>query len=516
MSEYTSKKLSFNNAEQFKESFFEPEPATIGYVFIGNHIPYANESNPDIISDTIFDEKTIWDNMFAAKKITGNDVELVVPKKVWEAGKKYKQYDDKLELENLISSNASQNIESFYVMNSERNVYKCLSNNISSISTIEPTGQNLTANGVIETGDGYVWKYIFNIKPSNKFLTNEWMPAPTSVTKLDYSPSSLVPVDGELVKIVVTNSGSGYIHSNVTVSSFSSGCTQLTLANTTNVSENMLVAGLGIPTGTHIQSVDLINTRITLSLPTTSNGGGSGNTILVSTRISIEGDGTGATATPILNNNSIQKIEVTSFGKNYTFGNVIIYGTGTNASARVVLPPKYGHGYNPAKEIGATNVMISVKIGEIDSTENGLISSNTTFRQYGLLKDPHEYGSNSAVNKSNSEFVVSQTTDVTLIAGDAFDLNEFVYQGSSINNTTFSGYVHAQSANEVRLTMVKGSITIGSVLKGESTNPTGRTVVSLTPPEFQPYSGDVLYVDNIEKIQREDGQAENIKFVVKF
>ena len=41
---YTSKKLSFNNAEQFKESFYEPEPATVGYIFIGNHVPYANES----------------------------------------------------------------------------------------------------------------------------------------------------------------------------------------------------------------------------------------------------------------------------------------------------------------------------------------------------------------------------------------------------------------------------------------------------------------------------------------
>ena len=76
---YTSKKLSFNNAEQFKESFSEPA-ATVGYVFIGNHVPYANESSPNSIVDSSSDEKTVWDNMFAAKKVTGNDVELVIPR----------------------------------------------------------------------------------------------------------------------------------------------------------------------------------------------------------------------------------------------------------------------------------------------------------------------------------------------------------------------------------------------------------------------------------------------------
>ena len=61
---YTSKKLGFNNAEQFKESFYEPEPTTVGYVFIGNHVPYANESSPNSIVDSVSDEKSVWDNIF--------------------------------------------------------------------------------------------------------------------------------------------------------------------------------------------------------------------------------------------------------------------------------------------------------------------------------------------------------------------------------------------------------------------------------------------------------------------
>jgi hypothetical protein len=48
------------------------------------------------------------------------------------------------------------------------------------------------------------------------------------------------------------------------------------------------------------------------------------------------------------------------------------------------------------------------------------------------------------------------------------------------------------------------------------TSGTSRVVISKTDPEFQPYTGDILYAENIVKTEREDGQAENIKFVVRF
>ena len=123
----TTKKLAFNAAEQFKESFTEAA-LTIGYVFVGNHLVYANESSPDSIVDTIVDEKNVWDNMMAAKRITGNDVELVIPKVTWTANTKYRQYDDTIALSDLLSANVSQNLKPNYVYTSARNVYKCLSN----------------------------------------------------------------------------------------------------------------------------------------------------------------------------------------------------------------------------------------------------------------------------------------------------------------------------------------------------------------------------------------------------
>jgi hypothetical protein len=43
-----------------------------------------------------------------------------------------------------------------------------------------------------------------------------------------------------------------------------------------------------------------------------------------------------------------------------------------------------------------------------------------------------------------------------------------------------------------------------------------RTVVKKFNPEFQPYTGDILYVENTQKVTRADGQAENVKFVIRF
>ena len=512
---YTSKKLSFNNAEQFKESFYEPEPATVGYVFIGNHVPYANESSPNSIVDSTSDEKSVWDNMFAAKKITGNDVELVIPRVNWTANTKYKQYDDKISIDELLTGNTTLNVKPMYVLTSERNVYKCLSNNVSANSSVEPTGDYTTANGTIATADGFIWKYLYNVKPSNRFLTTDWVPAPISTSKLDYNVSSAGPIDGEITTIILTNGGTGYAHPTINASAFGTGVTTITLANTTNVAANMIVSGTGIASGTLVSSVDVITSTIVLDTATTANGGGTGNNVTFTTRVYIQGDGSGLKASANIVGSSISKVSVDVTGAGYSYANATIYGSGTGANTRVVLAPKFGHGFNPAKELDATNVMVSERFGVVDSTENGLISTATSFRQYGLLRDPYKYGNTSPVISSNASTVISQTTNLTLIAGTDFELNEFVYQGGSANNAYFYGFVNSQTSNEVRLTKVHGTVSVGGLLIGANSGIT-RTVVKKFDPEFEPYTGDILYVENTQKIQRADGQAENVKFVIRF
>jgi hypothetical protein len=484
-------------------------------VFLGNHVPYANESSPNSIVDSVSDEKSVWDNMFAAKRITGNDVELVIPRVDWTSNTKYKQYDDRIAVDDLLTGNTTLNVKPMYVLTSSRNVYKCLSNNASANSTVEPSGDFTTANGTISTADGYIWKYLYNVKPTNRFLTNDWIPAPISTNKLDYNVSETSPIDGEVTTIVVTNGGTGYAHPTINATAFGTGVTTITLANTTNVAANMIVSGTGIATGTLVTTVNAITNIVTLDTATTANGGGSGNNVTFTTRIYIQGDGASLEASANIVNSAISKVTVDVTGTGYSYANATIYGSGSGANTRVILSPKFGHGFNSAKELDATNVMVSERIGSVDSTENGLISTDTSFRQYGLLRDPYKYGNTSPVISSNANTVISQTTNITLIAGTDFELNEFVYQGASANSAYFYGFVNSQTANEVRLTKVRGTITVGGLLIGANSG-VNRTVVKLTNPEFQPYTGDILYAENIEKVTRADGQAENIKFVIRF
>jgi|694.fasta_scaffold111935_2 hypothetical protein len=523
MTSVTSKKIPYISAVQFKESFFEPAPE-IGYVFVGNHLPYANESSPNPIVDSVNDEKLTWENIIAAKKITGNDVELVIPKLSWTANTKYKQYDDLIDLDELLTGNNSLNVKPMYVYTSQRNVYKCLSNNSSANSTVEPTGDYTSSNGNIATSDGYIWKYMFNVKPSNKFLSSDWVPAPTSTSQLDYNINPIGVVNGELTTIVVENTGSGFYENNVAVIPiFSTGCTRLNLANTTNVAANMSVSGTGIAPGTFISRIDVPNNNIFLSTATTAAGGGNttANQIALTTRIFIDGDGTGAVAAASINANGfLTKVTVTTIGINYFRANAFVYGTGSNASIRVIRDMKYGHAYNPARELGSNSVMVVSRIGEIDSTENGKIPANTTFRQYGIFVNPHKYGESTVVSPANASPVVSQATVLTLTSGSNYSIDEFAYQGlpndTTAANTIAHGSVLDQSFDRVRLTNVRGTFRTGVSLRGASSGVSDRLIVTIQNPEFEPYSGDILYTENATKITRTEGQAENIKLIVRF
>lgn len=539
MPAYTSEKLAYNNALNLKLIFANSAPDksnTVGYVFIGKNLPYNDEENPDLIQDTGFDERELWDNMFAAKRITENNVELVIPRLAYSntGNVMYRQYDDTIELSELLSANAQQNLLPMYVINSEGNVYKCLSNNNGAISQQEPVGDYLTndSGNIFVLEDGYIWKYMYSVSATNSFQTTNWIPAPVSVKNQGYNSSSNVCIDGEITTIHVTNSGSGYFNSNIKVQTFSSSCTVLTITGNTNLANivfGMGIEGAGILGDVFITSINVESKQITLSSDTYSSGGGSSNSYNVFTRVSVVGDGQGIENSdslickPILNGNTIEKIEVVEDGKNYNFANVIIYGTGSGASARAIIAPKFGHGFNSAKELGAKNVMISMNIGEAsDASDGNLISQYTSFRQYGILINPHKYGETTSVSRSKANSVISQTFNITLDPGPAYDLNEFVYQGVSPIDSIFSGYVNSRSTSTIRLTNVKGKPSKTALLKSASV-PTGRQVsggsqntVPWQPAEFEPYTGDIIHAENITAIERQKGQVENLKMIIKF
>lgn len=527
---YSSRKTKVTFAKDFRDSFSRDTPKKVGYIFIGNSKEQPDENTAPEIFDTPETERFIWDTIIAGKKVVPGDVEFVIPLQRWTANTRYKQYDDTKTLDFLLSTSQAgdDTVYPMYVMNSEGNVYKCLCNNVSSFSQVEPTGTYSENNGFIQLEDEenqscYLWKYMYTVKDSNKFLTDSWMPVPYVLdtqlnTTYDLNDENLVP--GALAKIIVTNRGSGYYHSTINVASFAENTTELTVIddvnlNDTYVTENMLVEGTGILEGTYITEINASLNKIFISEPTVGSGGGVSNTLSILTRVVISGDGSGTSTTVRLSDeNGVEKIDVTSIGVDYTRANIEIFGSGEGAVARAVISPKLGHGYNPAIEFGANNVMIVQRIGEVDASEGGKIPTDTSFRRYGIIVNPYKYNENEPVSEQNAASVISQTTDVTLLSGAPYSLNEFVYQGP-VDNPTFSGYVVSQDSDTVLLTDVDGQINIGSILYGQDSG-RERPVVSIKYPDLEPYLGDVLYAKNVLKTDRSEGQAEEIKLIFQF
>jgi len=160
-------------------------------------------------------------------------------------------------------------------------------------------------------------------------------------------------------------------------------------------------------------------------------------------------------------------------------------------------------------------VMLIARVGELDSTENGLISTDTSFRQISLLRDPYKYGEDERVNILTANVTISQTFNLGIVAGPNYALNEFVFQGPSFDDATAYGFVYSQAINQVRVTQVKGEFSPGLTLTGFNSG-TSRIVTTVTNPEFEPYTGDILYIENDVATQRADGQAENIKLIISF
>lgn len=506
---FTSDTLKTYAINTFKNTFAVPNDLNIGLIFIGKSDSFAN--GEDQIVNVDKDERKIWDNMISVSEIAPGDVELIIPKRTWQANVSYKQFDDMVKISELATPDSANSIGAFYVYNSERNVYKCLSNNNSSISTVEPTG--IPSDGFVQTSDGYTWKYMYNVKSTSRFLTTNWIPVPysldVSTTSSDYNTNEDSLSLGTINVIVVENSGSGYNH--VTHNqSYSNGVTSLTVTDLANVAVGMSVQGNGIANTTYITAVNASLNKINLSAPTTN----SGSSYTTTTRIEIVGDGTGAIADAVISNTSIEKIDIVTWGLNYSYANVNIYGTSNTAIARAVISSKHGHGYSPALELYAKDLVIVKQIGsEADNTEGGLIPNDITYSQYGILMNPHKYGTGMDVTYSTSNSTMSLTTNVVVTAGFDYIQNEYVYQGTNLENSTFKGLVVSQSNNVIKLTNVRGNIELGTLLKGSTVS---RPVISFTNPALERYTGDILYVNNVNAIERSVGQVEELKFIINF
>lgn len=230
--------------------------------------------------------------------------------------------------------------------------------------------------------------------------------------------------------------------------------------------------------------------------------------------VTITGDGRFANAYAVRNvtTSTIDSIIIDVNGSGYTYANATITSSqGAHANARVIIDPPGGHGYDALHELGGSYLIINPKL---NGSEGGKLPIVNDFRQISFLQDPKVYQSSNLI--SNSTF--SQVSTLSLGTGSSADFieDEIVYQGTDLANATFKGVVAEwDSGNSlIKLTNTEGSPT-ATLLVG-SNSAASKYMNSVTYPDLEPYSGYILYKDNIESISRNESQSEDFKIVLSF
>ena len=234
--------------------------------------------------------------------------------------------------------------------------------------------------------------------------------------------------------------------------------------------------------------------------------GGSGYTDSANLAVSISGDGTGATANATVVANVVTAVTVTAVGSGFTSATVSFSGGGgANAAATAIISPKGGHGANAIEELGGKYVMLNVRL---DGSEANTLSTANEFRQVGLVRDPYLYGTSNRATASTYR----QTYKYTLsgVSG-TYLLDEVVTSGS--NTATV---VEWDSVGSILYTTLPLNQEFANAAVVAGAGGATGTIAVIDDPGLEPYSGDLLYVENRVPIGRADDQIEDVKLVIQF
>ena len=515
MSAIITDQIRILNAKNFVAGFNTTAKAYYSFVGLPNPtiIDADWNNDPPAPIDNFANENSTWDTIIALKKITSDDAKQVVRKNVWASGRTYDYYRHDYSINNTPknSNGTSLYSSSYFVLNSDYRVYICLQNgtdpeNVNGRPSLdEPRFTDLEPRAAGTSGDGYIWKYLYTIKPSDivRFDSTDYMPVPSNwETSSDDAAVRDNAVDGGLKTVIIKNRG----------------------------------VGIGTANRTY-------------------------------TKVPIKGDGSGAECTVTINNDSkIGSVVVSNQGSGYTFGNVDLIAGGVPSPNEypvldVIIPPKGGHGADINRELGATNVLLYSRV-ENDVENPDFITGNEIAR-IGVVENPLAFGSNqiltldkasgvyalrlTGVGYSSAIFtedtVVQQTigTGVTAI-GKVVSYDQVTGVLKLWQERTFAGFTTVGVAQTnpsfgYNLNRFTGSpdtggaltITGGSVsltlddFSGLSTVINNRTYYlgqtftkGVSTPEVKQFSGEIIYTDNRPAITRSSNQKEDIKIILQF
>ena len=488
------------------------------YTFVGLPNPTSIQSDwddsPPAPTDNFEKENEYWDTMIALKKITSEDVKQVVRKNNWSSGTTYDYYRSDYSITNTPRHAQGTSLYSanYFIVNSDYRIYVCLENgtnpeNLEGRPSLdEPTFTDLEPKAAGTSGDGYIWKYLYTIKPAEliKFDSTEYMPVPKDwTTNSDNASVRDNAVDGGLKVVVIQNRG----------------------------------VGLGTANRTY-------------------------------TRVPIKGDGSGAECTVTVNaDQKIGSVTLSNEGSGYTYGTVDLVAGGLPSpdswpQLDVIIPPQGGHGSNIYRELGATNALLYSRIE--NDTENPDFITGNQIARIGVVCNPKAYGSSSilSLDKASATYAlrltgtgyssvtfggdqeITQTTGSGVTAvGKVISYDQvtgvlkfwqdrttagFNTVGAAVTDPTYGFKANRFTADIEsggNFTIVGGSsnLSISTNFSGLSTSINNKTYYlgqtftdGVSNPEVKRYSGNMIYVDNRPAITRSSNQKEDIKVILQF
>jgi hypothetical protein len=217
--------------------------------------------------------------------------------------------------------------------------------------------------------------------------------------------------------------------------------------------------------------------------------------------VTITGDGTGATANSTIAGGIVTAVTITNPGTGYTRASVA-FASGA-ATATAIISPKGGHGSNAVEELGGKYVMINTRL---DGTESNTITTANEFRQVGIVRDPYLYGTTTrAIASSYRQTFRYQLSGVS----GTFNSDEVVTSGSNTASLV-------EFTSPYLYTTLPGNLPFANSASVSGAGGATGTIAAIVTPGLQPYSGDILYVENRVPISRASDQIEDIKLIIQF
>jgi hypothetical protein len=529
------------NAENFKEDI----AGSSVYVGIGKTDVWSTATSdltdattPFTPQDRIDDIHEAYQNMIGMKKIASADVAHIVPRHTWTSGTTYVAWD---------SDDSEIYDKAFYIVTSEYKVYKCTSSP-GTQSTVEPTHINTDPTAESDT---YKWKYMYTVSVTDaeKFLTISYLPVrtePTVSTSTGGNNGSasltvtLTAANEYIVKdMLVTGSG---ITAGDTVAAIDGVTLTLStaraVANDTTLTFGRL-ADTDVNYANQTAQLNSANTSLTavagIERYEVTAGGSSYNT---APDVIVRGDGTNAVAVAAVTGGAITSITVSTAGSGteankgdgYTVADLLIgsvtSGGGTGGAGRAIITPSGGHGIDPVKELGAFYVAVN---SQLSGSEGGDLTVGNDFRQISLIKKPQNFGTivtaTATTLRARKALVLASAGSVSgfavdqVIVGSSSGAKAYLVEIDTTNKVLYyvqnskTGYADFVSGDTITGTLPSGgssvlNTTSGITWYGQSTNGYG--------PEVKMNSGQLLFLENRDAINRSSSQIEDIKLIIEF